>query len=33
LLNAQDSEVQAHTDVLTASVLLYKALGGGWRRL
>jgi multidrug efflux system outer membrane protein len=33
LLNAQDSEVQAHVDVLTASVLLYKALGGGWRRL
>jgi len=33
LLNAQDSEVLAHTDVLTASVLLYKALGGGWRRL
>jgi len=33
LLTAQDSEVQAHTDVLTASVLLYKALGGGWRRL
>jgi multidrug efflux system outer membrane protein len=33
LLTAQDSEVQAHVDVLTASVLLYKALGGGWRRL
>jgi len=33
LLNAQDSEVLAHTDVLTASVLLFKALGGGWRRL
>lgn len=33
LLVAQESEVLAHTDVLTASVLLYKALGGGWRRL
>jgi multidrug efflux system outer membrane protein len=33
LLNARDSEVQAHVDVLSASVLLYKALGGGWRRL
>ena len=33
LLAARDSEVQAHVDVLTASVLLYKALGGGWRRL
>lgn len=33
LLSAQDSEVQAHVDVLTASVLLYKALGGGWRHL
>lgn len=32
LLTARDSEVQAHVDVLTASVLLYKALGGGWRR-
>lgn len=30
LLNAQDSEVQAHVDVLTASVLLIKSLGGGW---
>jgi len=30
LLNAQDSEVQAHVDVLSASVLLFKALGGGW---
>jgi outer membrane protein, multidrug efflux system len=30
LLNAQDSEVQAHVDVLTASVLLFKSLGGGW---
>ncbi|MGR9087209.1 MAG: efflux transporter outer membrane subunit [Gammaproteobacteria bacterium] len=29
-LNSQDSEVQAHVDVLSASVLLYKALGGGW---
>ncbi|MEC4747710.1 efflux transporter outer membrane subunit [Methylomicrobium sp. Wu6] len=33
LLNAQDTEIQAHTDVLTASVLLYKALGGGWREM
>ncbi|MGJ0483909.1 MAG: efflux transporter outer membrane subunit [Methylomicrobium sp.] len=33
LLIAQESEVLAHVDVLTASVLLYKALGGGWRRL
>lgn len=30
LFNAQDSEVQAHVDVLSASVLLFKALGGGW---
>jgi outer membrane protein, multidrug efflux system len=30
LLNAQNSEIQAHVDVLTASVLLFKALGGGW---
>jgi outer membrane protein, multidrug efflux system len=30
LLNAQDSEIQAHVDVLTASVLLFKSLGGGW---
>ena len=30
LLNAQDSEVQAHVDVLSSSVLLFKALGGGW---
>jgi outer membrane protein, multidrug efflux system len=30
LLNAQDTEVQAHVDVLTASVLLFKSLGGGW---
>jgi NodT family efflux transporter outer membrane factor (OMF) lipoprotein len=29
-LNAQDSEVQAQADVLTASVLLFKSLGGGW---
>jgi multidrug efflux system outer membrane protein len=33
LLIARESEVLAHVDVLTASVLLYKALGGGWRRL
>jgi NodT family efflux transporter outer membrane factor (OMF) lipoprotein len=31
LLNAQDSEIQAHVDVLTASVLLFKSLGGGWK--
>jgi len=30
LLNAQDSEIQARVDVLSASVLLFKALGGGW---
>jgi multidrug efflux system outer membrane protein len=30
LFNARDSEVQAHADVLFASVLLFKALGGGW---
>ncbi len=30
LLNSQDSEVQAQVDVLTASVLLFKALDGGW---
>jgi outer membrane protein, multidrug efflux system len=30
LLNAQDSQVQSHVDVLTASVLLFKSLGGGW---
>lgn len=30
LFNARDSEVQAHADVLSASVLLFKALGGGW---
>jgi outer membrane protein, multidrug efflux system len=30
LFNAQDSEVQAHIDVLTAAVLLFKSLGGGW---
>jgi outer membrane protein, multidrug efflux system len=30
LLNAQDSEIQAHVDVLTASVLLFKSMGGGW---
>ena len=30
LLSAQDSEIQAHVDVLTASVLLFKSLGGGW---
>jgi outer membrane protein, multidrug efflux system len=30
LLNAQDTEIQAHVDVLTASVLLFKSLGGGW---
>lgn len=29
-LSSQDSEVQAHVDVLFASVLLFKALGGGW---
>lgn len=29
-LNAQDSEVQAHVDILTASVRLFKALGSGW---
>ncbi|MGR8953234.1 MAG: efflux transporter outer membrane subunit [Gammaproteobacteria bacterium] len=33
LLVAREAEVLAHTDVLTASVLLYKALGGGWRQL
>lgn len=33
LLNAQDSEVQALVDVLTASVLLFKSLGGGWGSL
>ena len=31
LFNAQDSEVQVHVDVLTAAVLLFKSLGGGWR--
>ena len=30
LLSAQDNEIQAHVDVLTASVLLFKSLGGGW---
>ncbi|MGZ8200169.1 MAG: efflux transporter outer membrane subunit [Methylosarcina sp.] len=30
LFNARDSEVQAHVDLLSASVLLFKALGGGW---
>lgn len=30
LLNAQDSEVQSHVDVLTAAVLLFKSMGGGW---
>ena len=30
LFNAQDSEIQAHIDLLTASVLLFKSLGGGW---
>ena len=30
LFNAQDNEIQAHIDVLTASVLLFKSLGGGW---
>lgn len=30
LLNSQDIEIQAHVDVLTASVLLFKSLGGGW---
>ncbi len=29
-LNAQDNEIQAHVDILTASVLLFKSLGGGW---
>jgi NodT family efflux transporter outer membrane factor (OMF) lipoprotein len=31
LFDAQDREVQARVDVLSASVLLYKALGGGWQ--
>jgi outer membrane protein, multidrug efflux system len=30
LLTAQDSKVQAQVDVLTAGVLLFKSLGGGW---
>ncbi len=30
LLSAQDSEIQAQVDVLSSSVLLFKALGGGW---
>lgn len=30
LLAAQAAEIQAHVDLLTASVLLYKAIGGGW---
>jgi outer membrane protein, multidrug efflux system len=30
LLNAQDTEIQAHVDVLTTSILLFKSLGGGW---
>lgn len=30
LLNAQDNEIQAQVDVLSASVLLFKSLGGGW---
>lgn len=30
LFNAQDTEIQAHVDVLTASVLLFKSLGKGW---
>jgi len=32
LFTAQDNEVQAQTDVLVASVSLFKALGGGWRQ-
>jgi NodT family efflux transporter outer membrane factor (OMF) lipoprotein len=30
VLNARDSNIQAQVDVLSASVLLFKALGGGW---
>ena len=30
LFSAQDREIQAHVDELTASVLLFKSLGGGW---